>query len=118
MSAFDTSTAKRPEPAFDQPWHAQVFALTVHLNENGAFSWGDWVSRFSATLRRHGLAKDLNGGEDYFAAWLETLEQYLAEAGTVAAEEAEDMRRKWEVAYLATPHGQPVRLAEPAVQEG
>ncbi|AHD08779.1 nitrile hydratase accessory protein [Phaeobacter gallaeciensis] len=118
MSERDVQMAKRPEPAFDQPWHAQVFALTVHLNENGVFSWGDWVWRFSATLRRHGLAKDLNGGEDYFAAWLETLELYLAEVGTVAAEDAVDMRLKWETAYLATPHGQPVRLAESTARKG
>ncbi|APG47648.1 nitrile hydratase accessory protein [Phaeobacter porticola] len=110
MSAFDTPTAKRPEPAFDQPWHAQVFALTVHLNENGAFSWGDWVGRFSTTLRRHGLAKDLNGGADYFAAWLETLEMFLADTGRVAPADAEAMRARWEAAYLSTPHGAPVHL--------
>ncbi|WP_405110447.1 nitrile hydratase accessory protein [Phaeobacter sp. BS52] len=118
MSGFENLAQAQPDPAFGQPWHAQVFALTVHLNERGAFSWGDWVARFSATLRRHGLAKDLNGGEDYFAAWLETLEHYLAEASTVAVEDAADMRLKWEAAYLTTPHGQPVRLAEPAAQEG
>jgi len=117
MSGPKTLAPERPEPAFEQPWHAQVFALTVHLNESGAFSWADWVARFSATLRRHGLGRDLNGGEDYFAAWLETLEHYLAEAGTVAAQDAEDMRLKWEAAYLATPHGHPVQLEEPSAQE-
>jgi len=25
----------KPEPVFEAPWHAQVFALTVHLNEAG-----------------------------------------------------------------------------------
>ncbi len=99
-----------PEPIFEQPWHAQAFALTVHLNESGRFTWPQWVERFSATLARHGISKDLNGGDDYFTAWLETLEAILAEAGTAAPEEVESTRQDWEKAYLETPHGDPVRL--------
>ena len=99
-----------PEPVFEAPWHAQVFALTVHLNEAGHFAWGDWVPRFGATLKRHGLARELNGGEDYFAAWLETLEGYLSEIGLAAPERLAALRGAWEEAYLSTPHGQPVTL--------
>ena len=102
----------RPEPAFEAPWHAQLFALTVHLNETGLFDWPDWAARFGATLKVHGLARELNGGDDYFTAWLETLETLmkdlgLAEAGALAA-----MRDRWEKAYLLTPHGHPVHLEE------
>ena len=102
----------RPEPAFEAPWHAQIFALTVSLNEAGHFRWGDWAARFGATLKRHGLNKKLNGGEDYFAAWLETLEAYLAEIGMAKADEVENLRGAWETAYLSTPHGNPVRLTQ------
>lgn len=28
-----------PEPVFEAPWHAHLFALTVHLNESGLFDW-------------------------------------------------------------------------------
>ncbi|MBE1283155.1 MAG: nitrile hydratase accessory protein [Rhodobacteraceae bacterium] len=101
-----------PEPVFEEPWHAQVFALTVHLNESGRFEWQDWVERFSATLRRHGLSKDLDGGEDYFNAWLETLERYLAEQGDAATDEVSQLKVDWEQAYLETPHGAPVTLPE------
>jgi nitrile hydratase accessory protein len=101
-----------PEPAFDAPWHAQVFALTVHLNEAGHFAWTDWAERFGATLARHGLDKELNGGEDYFTAWLETLEGYLAEIGMAAPADVADLRNAWEAAYLSTPHGSPVHLAD------
>ena len=99
-----------PEPAFEAPWHAQVFALTVHLNEAGHFVWSDWAARFGATLKRHGLSKDLNGGEDYFAAWLETLESYLAEMQMAQPAQVEALHAAWAAAYLATPHGEPVRL--------
>ena len=72
-----------PDPVFEAPWHAQVFALTVHLNEAGHFALADWATRFGATLARHGVARDLNGGDDYFTAWLETLESYLSELGMI-----------------------------------
>lgn len=100
----------RPEPAFEAPWHAQVFALTVHLNAEGHFSWGDWAARFGATLARHGLTRELNGGEDYFAAWLETLEAFLGELGLAASGDLAALKERWAAAYLATPHGEPVTL--------
>ena len=99
-----------PDPVFAEPWHAQVFALTVHLNEAGHFAWPDWAERFGATLKRHGLNRELNGGEDYFAAWLETLEGYLDEIGMAEPGDVAALRDAWEAAYLATPHGQPVHL--------
>lgn len=103
-----TSTA--PEPVFSEPWHAQVFALTVHLNETGHFDWPDWATRFSATLAAHGLNKELDGGEDYFNAWLETLETLLSETNQAAPEDVDRIRTAWEQAYLTTPHGDPVHL--------
>ena len=57
-------------PVFEQPWHAQLFALTVQLHTDGCFEWSDWAQLFGATLKTHGVSKQLNGGDDYFAAWL------------------------------------------------
>lgn len=100
-----------PEPVFEAPWHAQLFALTVHLNEAGRFAWPEWAQRFGATLVRHGVDKDLNGGDDYFTAWLETLETYLSDTGAALPADVNKMRDAWEHAYLSTPHGDPVSLA-------
>lgn len=102
---------ERPDPVFTEPWHAQVFALTVHLNESGQLDWPDWAARFGATLARHGLNRELDGGNDYFTAWLETLETLLAERGLANADEAGRVRDAWERAYLNTPHGAPVCLS-------
>ncbi len=110
MTACPTHSA--PEPVFEQPWHAQVFALTVALNEAGRFDWPDWAARFSDTLARHGLARELDGGDDYFQAWLETLESLLAEWGDAAPDDVSMLRTAWEDAYLTTPHGKPVRLTQ------
>ncbi|MDX1743015.1 MAG: nitrile hydratase accessory protein [Ruegeria sp.] len=108
MTTCVTRTA--PEPAFSEPWHAQVFAITVALNEDGRFDWSDWAARFSATLKRRGLDRELDGGDDYFNAWLETLERLLAEQGATVQDEVSDFRNAWEEAYLTTPHGEPVNL--------
>ncbi|NOD75016.1 MULTISPECIES: nitrile hydratase accessory protein [unclassified Ruegeria] len=99
-----------PEPVFAEPWHAQVFAVTVALNEAGRFGWSDWANRFSNTLKRHGFARELDGGDDYFHAWLETLEDMLAEQGAALPQDVTDLHRAWEEAYLTTPHGHPVHL--------
>ncbi|MGX9350734.1 nitrile hydratase accessory protein [Shimia sp. W99] len=101
----------RPDPVFEAPWHAQVFALTVFLNEAGHFDWPDWTERFGATLKQHGVSRALDGGDDYFAAWLETLEAMLRENGMAGADAVEAMRAAWEAAYLNTPHGAPVKLS-------
>lgn len=98
------------EPVFEAPWHAQLFALTVHLNAAGVLAWPDWTERFGATLAAHGLDRDLDGGDDYFTAWLETLEALLADQGVAGQQALAEMKAAWEAAYLATPHGSPVRL--------
>ncbi|WP_170330930.1 nitrile hydratase accessory protein [Ruegeria arenilitoris] len=106
----DCATYSAPEPVFAEPWHAQVFAVTVALNEAGRFDWPDWADRFSQTLKRHGLDRDLDGGDDYFHAWLETLELLLNDLGAAIPAEVIQYRNAWEEAYLTTPHGQPVHL--------
>jgi nitrile hydratase accessory protein len=102
----------RSDPVFAEPWHAQVFALTIHLNEAGHFDWPDWAAAFGATLKAHGLTRDLNGGDDYFHAWLETLETFLARKGMAGRDDVARLKEAWEQAYLSTPHGAPVRLAD------
>lgn len=100
-----------PSPSrFDEPWQAQLFALTVALNEAGHFGWPEWTQAFGATLRRRGTERPQDGSADYYAAWLETLEGFLDATGHSPKAEAARTRAAWKAAYLATPHGQPVRL--------
>ena len=99
-----------PQPVFEAPWHAQLFALTVHLHDKGSFTWPHWAQAFGATLAAHRLDGDLNGGEDYFNAWLVTLEDILAAKNMAPSDKLEATPNAWEKAYLSTPHGHPVRL--------
>ena len=102
-----------PAPVFEEPWHAQVFAITVAMNEAGVFQWTDWADRFGAMLKQHGLTRDLNGGSDYFHAWIETIEDFLADQKIALPTDLEVLKSAWEQAYLQTPHGQPVKIQRP-----
>lgn len=106
-----TETAPTGTAPFDEPWQAQLFALTVALSEAGHFSWPAWTEAFGAVLKDHGAARPLDGQGDYWNAWLVTLEHLLDGAGWAARDEAEQVRALWEDAYLSTPHGKPVRIA-------
>lgn len=107
-------TGQRPEPAFEAPWHAQAFALAVHLNERGVFDWTDWTQAFGAELKRRGADKALDGGDDYFLAWIATLEHLCCDRGLAEAATLTALKASWEAAYLSTPHGQPVQLPDDA----
>ena len=97
---------------FTEPWQAQVFALTLHLHDQGVFTWPEWADRFAQTLAAHGLDRELDGGDDYFTAWLAALESLLAERNIAPPEDVTRLRGAWETAYLETPHGAPVYLKE------
>lgn len=107
-----TCSTQQPKPRFEEPWHADVFALTVLLNEKGLFSWGEWTTRFGQSLAEHRLDHALNGGSDYFLAWIDALEGLLMSKDLAAGEDLARLKQGWTDAYLSTPHGQPVRLAE------
>lgn len=101
----------QPDVVFEQPWHAQLFATTVALNEAGRFSWVEWTDAFSTTLKRLGVDRELDGCDDYFLAWLETLETLLVSSGAAERNELDAVFEAWRVAFLSTPHGRPVRLS-------
>ena len=75
--------------AFDAPWHARVFALAVAENEADRLAWPDWTARLATTLRNSGFSHPQNGGDDYFLAWLDTLESILVEKGRIDRSEIE-----------------------------
>ncbi|MGH1416595.1 MAG: nitrile hydratase accessory protein [Pelagimonas sp.] len=100
----------RPQPVFEAPWHAQAFALAVYLNEQGVFNWPEWTQVFGAVLAQHGLAQELDGGDDYFLAWVAALEKICAAKGVAEIEALSALKASWERAYLVTPHGDPVRV--------
>ena len=104
-----------PEKVFDAPWHAEVFALAVHLNEGGYFDWPEWAGRFGENLAavktvKIGVGEGLDGSDDYYQIWLQTLIELMQEKGLVDAKMLVSIKAQWREAYLTTPHGKPVHL--------
>jgi nitrile hydratase accessory protein len=95
---------------FEQPWHAQIFALTHKLAQAGLYTWTEWAEQFSGALKQARLAGGPADGSDYYEIWLETFEKRLVNLGLASPAEVSDMVAAWRHAYLNTPHGQPVKL--------
>jgi nitrile hydratase accessory protein len=69
-------------PAFEAPWQARAFALTVLLHRRGAFDW-------SAALA-HECATQGPGTAGYYEAWVRALDAMLAARGIRASARRED----------------------------
>jgi nitrile hydratase accessory protein len=99
--ARQQAVEQKQERVFDEPWQAQLFALTVKLSEAGHFAWTEWTERFGAELKHD---------RPYYDTWLVTLEKLLVERGLASPAALADLKHAWTDAYRATPHGQPVEL--------
>lgn len=115
MSRPESPPELPPEPqVFAEPWQAQLFAVTVRLNEAGHFAWPQWAELFGAELKARAAAGLPAGDADeesgYWQAWLAALERLLAERGLAAAPELDRLEAAWAEAYRTTPHGRPVAL--------
>ena len=107
-------TAPEPQSPFAAPWEAQVFALVVALQEAGLFTWSEWADALGRTIRPEGEGEQ---AADY-GCWLQTLERLLAERGVADAARLDALTAAWQRAAHATPHGQPILLAnDPAGAE-
>ena len=98
------------ERAFDAPWQAQAFALVLRLNENGCFSWEDWVRVFSEKISASPARPGESVNDAYFRQWVDALDAILIETGQFAPGDSPTRAAMWRVAYLNTPHGETVRL--------
>lgn len=105
----------RPDPGpFAEPWEAQVFALVVALQERGLFTPGEWASTLGRTIRPDGAPEE---AADY-RRWLATLEILLAERGIADAPSVEARSLAFLRAAAATPHGEPIVLANDPEADG
>lgn len=97
-------------PVFEAPWHAEAFAVAVALEARGCFSWSEWTTVFGAVLAEQGRDRDLNGGDDYFQAWIVALERICHRKGLASPADLQELKSRWAEAYVSTPHGKPVGI--------
>lgn len=99
---------------FREPWEAQAFAMTLCLHERGLFTWPEWTQALGETIKSARAENETS----YYQHWLAALERLVAEKGIAAPDQLEARRAAWDRAAHATPHGQPIRLAnDPLRQE-
>lgn len=63
--------------AFQEPWQARLFAITLALHEAGHFRWDEWAQALSQAIRRAQADGDADLGDTYWLHWLSALEQML-----------------------------------------
>ena len=95
---------------FEQQWHAELFATTVHLNDQKLFLWSEWTKWFGDHLRHAGQVQEINGGDDYYQIWLDALIKMITQRNITDEKTIETIKLKWAEAYKNTPHGKKVEL--------
>ncbi|MFC7052539.1 nitrile hydratase accessory protein [Hansschlegelia quercus] len=71
--------------AFEQPWEAQAFALTLALSERGVFTLEEFQQSLISRIGAYEATACIVGGEDYYTRWIEALQDLLAERGVLPA---------------------------------
>lgn len=95
------------QPAFEEPWQAQAFAMVLALQDACVFSATEWADALGAEVADPSAAQD---GHDYYEHWLAALEKVLARKGLTEAGEIASLAEAWQRAAHATPHGKPIVL--------
>jgi nitrile hydratase accessory protein len=94
-------------PVFAAPWEASAFAIVLALHRAGRFEWHEWVALLSAEIAS---AEPDPTGALYYERWTRALEKLVAKIGLLTPDSIEVRSQAWRSAYLATRHGQEVRL--------
>lgn len=99
------------EPAFAEPWQAEVLALAFALTQGNIVAPAAWSDALGAELRRAAARGEADDRDTYYAAALAALERLVAADGMVTADGLSARIEQWRRAYLNTPHGRPVELS-------
>ena len=101
---------------FQNPWHSQLFAITVQLSERGNFTWKEFVEYFGKSLNKARIIKqNLDGNDDYFNSWLLALEEIIISKEIGNSKILSIIKDDWINAYLSTPHGDPVKIKQRSI---
>ena len=96
---------------FQNPWHSQLFAITVQLSERGNFSWKEFVKFFGKSLNESKLElNSLECNDDYFNCWLTALAEIIISKKLGNSNILSLLKKDCTNAYLSTSHGKPVKI--------
>ena len=110
MKQRDHNSREEIHEPFDEPWHAEVFAVTVHLSDQNLFSWAEWTDAIGEQISKMKLIRPIDGSNDYYNIWLQALIELISNKAITDAEAISDVQNCWADAYRNTHHGKPVKL--------
>ena len=110
LKQLDHNSREEIHEPFDEPWHAEVFAVTVHLSDQNLFSWAEWTDAIGEKISTVKLRRSIDGSDDYYNLWLQALIELISTKGITDSEAISDLQKRWADAYRNTPHGKPVKL--------
>jgi len=109
---------KGDEPIFNEAWEAQAFAMVVALHEAKLFSWSEWTAALAHEIAAASQSGDRDPGDSYYLHWLAALERIVVDKGAASGSALEQRKTAWARAAEATPHGQPILLANDPQSRG
>jgi nitrile hydratase accessory protein len=98
-------------PVFHEPWEAQAFAMVLALHEAKLFSWSEWTATLSRQIHASAGSESIEREDSYYHDWLAARESLVVEKGVVSRQLLTARAAAWARAADATPHGQPILLA-------
>ena len=110
MRQLDHFSREEIQKPFDELWHAELFAVTVHLSERNLFSWAEWTDAIGEQISKVKLIRPIDGSNDYYNIWLQALIELISTKGITDVETISDVQDRWAAAYGNTHHGKPVKL--------
>ena len=82
------------ELVFNNPWEAKVFALIIHLYQQGHFTWPEWAEQLGQEIKAAGGEDD---GSQYYLLWLTAAEKLIAAKSICAHSELVDRKTTLEL---------------------
>lgn len=98
-------------PVFDKPWQAKAFSLIVHLHRAELFPWAEWVRTFSEAIKAAPAQPGESVNDAYYRQWATAMENMITALHLTAPDDIGRRTQEWRLAYINTPHGQPIVLA-------
>ena len=97
-------------PPFEEPWQAEALALSMALLQAGRISAAEWAAGLGSAIKQAQATGDPDNGSTYYHHVLIALEALVFEKALTTRDALAARKEAWQVAYVSTPHGQPVLL--------
>ena len=76
---------------FREPWHAQLFAITIALHQGGVMSWPEWTGMLAAEIEGRTPLPGSDPEDEYYRSWQAALERLLQCRNLIGSSELPEM---------------------------